>query len=142
MKNLFVPYYLSLKLKCLGFDEPCFAVHNYPHKDAEGLCDEHSFSFALINEIQHDKKEFVSTESLKNSDKYLSAPTWDQGFEFLLQNYKITYQLQYSLIKSYSVSIFQLDTLLFQKYGFDTVEKAKEFAMETMLKNISSVVSC
>ncbi len=137
MKNLFVSYYLSLKLKYLGFDKPCIAVHNYPHKYAEGVCDEHSFSFALINEIQDNQKEFVSTESLSNNGKYLSAPTWEQGFDFLLENFRITHQINYSLIKSYSVSVFKSDTLLIQKYGFDTVEKAKEFAMETMLKNIN-----
>jgi hypothetical protein len=29
MKNEFVPYELALKLKQLGFDEPCIATHGY-----------------------------------------------------------------------------------------------------------------
>lgn len=58
MENQFIPYELSLKIKELGFDEPCLAWY-HPN-------------MYLVYSITKDK------------DSIVNAPLWQQALDFLL----------------------------------------------------------
>lgn len=67
MKDLFLPYQQSLELRELGFDEICLT---------------HYWGENILNEAYGGW--------MKNSNtKYVMAPTWEQAFKWLRENYNI-----------------------------------------------------
>ena len=65
MKDLFLPYQQSLELRELGFDEICLT---------------HYWGENILNEAYGGW--------MKNSNtKYVMAPTWEQAFKWLRENY-------------------------------------------------------
>lgn len=70
MKAQFVTYELSLQLKTLGFDEECFGYY-YKHGNSKNE------QFFVINEQDYPE----------NNKLHISAPLWQQAFEFILQKY-------------------------------------------------------
>lgn len=71
MEKEFVPYELAVKLKALGFDEPCFAFY---------ICKGHP---VMIDEIRNGKC-FDSDES-----EGCLAPTFSQTFRWFREKYAI-----------------------------------------------------
>lgn len=67
MKELFVPYNLSLSLREIGFDEPCLAVY-YP----AGILYQYTKKFGIKNS-EREGKNFQCTAIL-----------WEQAFDWLL----------------------------------------------------------
>jgi len=67
MKDLFIPYQQSLELRELGLDEICLT---------------HYWGENILNEAYGGW--------MKNSNtKYVMAPTWEQAFKWLRENYNI-----------------------------------------------------
>jgi hypothetical protein len=64
MKNQFVSYELSVKLKELGFDEPCLAVYGYTMTDFEKEFRERLVYHEEISLTEGRRMEF---DDLKNS---------------------------------------------------------------------------
>lgn len=71
MQNEFVPYEQTLELKELGIDD--HIKHSYGYYDA-------------------DKKLFISTSLLTNDS--ITAPLWQQAFDFLREKYKFMYLVE------------------------------------------------
>jgi hypothetical protein len=63
MENEFVPYELALRLKALGFDEPCFGYYDNQRKE--------------IDTISSDV-----CERLCKHDTHVKAPTFSQAFRW------------------------------------------------------------
>ncbi len=74
MENEFVPYELSLELKKLGFDEPCFCFY---FSDGEKF--QQQVAFWPNNSYFND-----SPSPLKE----VTAPTYSQAFRFFRNKYK------------------------------------------------------
>ena len=70
MEKEFVPYELSVKLKALGFDEPCFNLY---HKDTHQLMYKSLDGLVMIKIDNH------------NKTNHCSAPTFSQAFRFIMQ---------------------------------------------------------
>jgi len=75
MEKEFVPYELALRMKQLGFDEPCFAGYSE---------DEHGIMLCLMN---------ILSDGLLNNpedeDCECLAPTFSQAFRWLYQKLDI-----------------------------------------------------
>ena len=73
MNKEFVPYELSVKLKELGFDEPCLARH------------------IIMTEWEKPTGEIIlQMVDCLNSDKYLvKAPLFQQAFRFFREKYEL-----------------------------------------------------
>ena len=81
MKHLFIPFELSLKLRDLGFDEPCF-----------GYITERDFSNKMkITNSKLRKEAQVNKLSFKRvmTDR-VAAATYDQAFDFLEDKFGMT----------------------------------------------------
>lgn len=77
MNNLFVNYELALKLKELGFDEPCFGVF---HSNQE-------LNISFSNDFMPTNTWCMTS---KFSDKSnITAPTFSQAFRWLYQKLDI-----------------------------------------------------
>jgi hypothetical protein len=72
MEKEFVPYELALKLKQLGFDEPCFGYYN-----------------ALGNFNLEIHKVNADCNKLGMYGKYCTAPTFSQAFRWFREKYEL-----------------------------------------------------
>jgi hypothetical protein len=75
MEKEFVPYELALRMKQLGFDEPCFGFY-------DDIDDHHPLSFIRIEGL---------SEKLKSS--ITLAPTWQQTFRWFRDEYKLFHEV-------------------------------------------------
>jgi hypothetical protein len=69
MKREFVPFALAVKLKTLGFDEPCLKLW------------EKTILFTSLVDTSEFKKVV--------SERYCSAPTWQSAFRWLLKEHNL-----------------------------------------------------
>ncbi len=72
MEKEFVPYDRALRLKALGFDEPCFGYYH--------VCDGYTkgYAFCYFNEPER-----------YESDSAVLAPTFSQAFRWFREKYQI-----------------------------------------------------
>jgi len=92
MDKEFIGYTESLELKELGFDEPCIAFYKdnkisgckYPDEDSQ---------FDVCTNTQ--MKEY------KNSDKYCSAPLYQQAFRWFREKYNL--KKDYGIFPHYTI---------------------------------------
>jgi hypothetical protein len=71
MEKEFVPYELALKLKELGFDEPCLGYYDNQRKELDTISSE-------------------VCERLCKYDTHIKAPTFSQVFKFFRDNYRLS----------------------------------------------------
>jgi len=80
MKNEFVTYEIALRMKIIGFDEPCLACY----VDEENT-NEVSFTFNTYN-----CEQLIGDNPLKKNSHYnnsITAPTWQQTFNWIYEKY-------------------------------------------------------
>lgn len=92
MKEQFVTYEIALKLKELGFDEPCFGWYSYEE----------------FNPLRIQKCEtYLGIESCTK------APLWQQAIDWFAENYIILIQQQfngYTIVRKFGKKEFISDT--------------------------------
>jgi hypothetical protein len=72
MKQEFVPYELALKLKQLGFDEPCFVLYKASNN----------------NQLAYAPHGITTNSQLSQGDSSnIAAPTFSQAFRWFRENY-------------------------------------------------------
>jgi hypothetical protein len=82
MENLqkeFVPYELALRMKALGFDEPCFAFYQIEYN--EGIP-------VMVDD--NDQYRISGFRTCKNSEipaHYTTTPTWQSAFRWFREKY-------------------------------------------------------
>lgn len=130
MKEQFVPYDLSLKLKELGFDEECLGY--YLNED-----------LAEILEIEEllciDEKHYQKSSAL---GKVCSAPLWQQVFKWFRDKHKLSGEVYYldggwhfdidSLINGWSQYTSP------PKRPFETFESAQEAVVCKLIKMLDN----
>jgi hypothetical protein len=87
MEKEFVPYDIALRLKNLGFDEPCFGLYNLPEQN-----------------LGADLK-FGGNSNKYNSKWKFSAPTFSQAFRWFREKYNLIFQINYLFNGNYQVII-------------------------------------
>jgi hypothetical protein len=70
MNKEFLPYELSLKLKKVGFDEPCFGYYDHQIKELDTISSE-------------------VCERLCKHDTHIKAPTFSQAFRWFREKYHL-----------------------------------------------------
>jgi hypothetical protein len=75
MEKEFVPYELSVKLKALGFNEPCFNLY---HKDTHQLMYKSIDGLVMIKIDNH------------NKTNHCSAPTFSQALRWFRENHRLS----------------------------------------------------
>jgi hypothetical protein len=76
MEKEFVPYELALRMKQLGFDEPCFAFYNGKHLDL-GVWD----------------WEYPAGQKRRDIGECPQAPTFSQAFRWFREKYSMYHQI-------------------------------------------------
>jgi len=88
MEKEFIPYDRALKLKTLGFDEPCFGY--YVDGELRGI----NLGIEQLGGIEPYYQRFgfhtLSNHNIDNPNKIVvTAPTYSQAFRFFRENYKL-----------------------------------------------------
>jgi hypothetical protein len=124
MEKEFVPYELAVKLKALGFDEPClFAFDNCstPMRCSDLRTNEQKF-----NGVNY------------NSSTYTSQPTLSQAFRWFRENGIDTAIIPMIIdtYKEYQFIIFALDEVV--EVGFDTYEEAELACLDKLIEIVKN----
>jgi hypothetical protein len=109
MEKEFVPYELALRMKALGFDEPCFGYF---------LSD----------------RMFINAKITRQTGDAISSPTWQSAFRWFREKYKLN-QLVTRLPKHYVGVIDSEDgiiQLFYQRH--DTYEEAELACLKKLLE--------
>lgn len=69
MKDLFVPYEVALKMKELGFNEPCFGRWWFNNN---------------IHKLNEEELEIIKSYYFELPEYYILAPIYQQAFSFLI----------------------------------------------------------
>jgi hypothetical protein len=137
MEKEFVPYTLALRLKVLGFDEPCFAFYNYNSQ--------------LCRYMNPDKDwNSLNHQQLKNSKITLpdthTAPTYSQAFRWFRKKQEIEGFVHKSIEGNYYFVIKRLGNNESNMYEFtkttpktfDTYEEAEIACLEKLIEIVES----
>ena len=122
MEKEFVPYELSVKLKELGFDEPCFGVWNSPKGKMEVTL---VYMGNLHNGYINDKESFK-----------ICAPLWQQAFDWFREKGLHSWIYQSN---RYSFHYTILKEGRYAKNGSDTIhyQEARQACLEKLIELIT-----
>ena len=114
MEKEFVPYELAVKLKALGFDEPCIATHGY-------------------------LELYINTD-----DGHLKAPLYRQAFRWFREKYKLHTEIRTYTEKYFTIIIQECkDIVKYIEYGgidlkFNTHEEAELACLKKLIEIVES----
>jgi hypothetical protein len=113
MEKEFVPYELALRMKQLGFDEPCFAFYNGKHLDLDVW-----------------DWEYPAGQKRRNIGECPQAPLFQQAFRWFREKLKNSGLEPYDMVKNYSynmkVSWEEAEAACLEKLLSIVEEKQKE----------------
>ena len=121
MEKEFVPYNLALKMKQLGFDEPCIYY-----------VDKQNNSF--IYNFQRHPDEFIEWCGVK----VISTPTFSQAFRWFRDEYKlfgeITLTSKQEDIEAFEFFVLNINEPLFESNDYTNYEEAEIACLEKLIE--------
>jgi hypothetical protein len=129
MEKEFVPYELALRLKALGFNEPCFGYYKAEYEDG--------INPLPVNLILEQNK------ASSNVFYKTSAPTWQQAFRWFRENYNLISSIDtiiYGCTLNEQEFHYKIITNTgFGSYGqFGTYEEAELECLKKLLEIVES----
>jgi hypothetical protein len=128
MEKEFVPYELAVKLKALGFDEPCFRFY--------------SERYTIDSKTGGDIKmgEFYLTDTPRQKTIRCKAPTFSQAFRWFREKYEL-----FCWIEKFHVDetyIFQIPPANFTKIQghYITYEEAELACLKKLIQIIKTKI--
>ena len=124
MKKEFVPYELAVKLKVLGFDEPCFCFYQIEYAEIRPTMVDDDEQYRL-----------TGYRTCKNSEipkHYTSAPTFSQVFRWLREKYDLNYVIVKA--ESWFYTINGCNT----QEGFNTYEEAELACLDKLIEIVET----
>jgi hypothetical protein len=126
MEKEFAPYEMALRLKALGFDEPCFAKY-------QKLSESANYQLQLL------QKE----RNCNRLDTAISAPTFSQAFRWFRKNYGLWFRPDYyDELKEYNFqgNIHKLGNFssLADIGNYNTCEEAELACLEKIIEIVES----
>ena len=136
MEKEFIPYELAVKLKELGFDEPCFAyflnsILQYPAWEKD---------YSYFNEMSDINPNFKKHE-------HVLAPTWQSAFRWFRDNHhafhevfidclpKVGVPLEEDLMFSFTIHLVKEDKLVCgPRDTYRTQEEAEFACLEKLIE--------
>ena len=126
MEKEFIPYKLALRMKALGFDEPCLAIHSNANPKT-GLYTLNKYRLKLIKQGSQ-------------KDKGVKAPTFSQAFRWFRDEHGISGSIQIEH-DAYQWSIFEegeTSGLASDNWDGTDYEEAELACLEKLLEIVES----
>ncbi len=131
MNKEFVNYNQALKLKELGFDEPCFGFYQLEYGEIRPIMVDDDEQYRL-----------TGYRTCKNSEipkHYTSAPTFSQAFRWFREKYGMIFTLIASTYYYPSVSFINTDGNSEIELGeFETYEEAEIACLEKLIEIVEN----
>ena len=140
MEKEFVSYTLALKLKVLGFDEPCFGY--YVDGELRGI----NLGIEELGGVEPYYQRFgfhtLSNHNIDNQNKIVvTAPTFSQAFRWFREKYNLICRVS---VTSYGCTLDEQEfyCVITSKYGtasyeiFNTYEEAELDCLEKLIEII------
>jgi hypothetical protein len=118
MEKEFVPYELALKIKQLGFDEPCFAYYD-------------------VIKVELDTISSEVCERLCKHNTHIKAPTFSQVFRWFREKYNMKPCFDWHPTEKYRYCIYYSVNTYFQICDFETYEEAELACLEKLIEIVS-----
>lgn len=114
----FVTYNQALKLKVLGFDEPCFGWYKLPNKR---LCGEY---------------EMVTFQNNYPHIKFIGTPTFSQAFRWFIEKYGYLSYIDMDNYSFYRYTIYKGKGI--SEAPFETYEEAELACLDKLIEIVES----
>jgi hypothetical protein len=127
MEKEFVPYELALKMKQLGFDEPCFG---YWYTEQE--------------EYKKIDIQLATIDFLEGEEDYILALTWQQAFRWFREKYQLQSEIFWITDMNcfwYKTGKFKYGSRDLSKDGYKTYEKAELVCLEKLIEIVEQIKS-
>ena len=111
MTQEFVPYELAVKLKAIGFDEPCFATWSGETLDM--------------------------SLQIPSDDYFTKAPTFSQAFRWFREKYGLGHMINGIGYESFIMNIGGV-LHIFNAFDFETYEEAELACLERLIEIVES----
>jgi hypothetical protein len=125
MEKEFVPYELALRMKQLGFDEPCLAYYQKSAVIGDDTI--------LPIQIRNKASNFNDNEYSKMGVPFCSAPTFSQAFRWFREKYDcigFIYQPNETGYWAYSLE---------DKAKYDTYEEAELACLDKLIEVVEQI---
>jgi hypothetical protein len=148
MEKEFAPYELALKMKQLGFDEPCLGGYNPNPVNDDDLG---TLIYPTIKlDFEDEDIIFNDTESNQPNcwtieDDVILAPTFSQAFRWFREKYKLHAEIRSYTAKYFTIIIQELkDIVRYIEYGgidlkFNTYEEAEIACLEKLIEIVEKL---
>lgn len=144
MEKQFVPYELAVKLKELGFDEPCFGIYDGRECKNDGYLNTIYYSNPPYRGVKPSEKNIKYPESYLYKTPVL-APLWQQAFDWFRDIKGLPASIGLTIDnKGYTFLITNLgkipkvDHLTFpDKLDYGTYEQARHACLEKLIELIT-----
>ena len=141
MEKDFIPHELALRLKMLGFDEPCLGYYAKYNDDTRPP----RLSFNLPKHLKSNShlkylETLPSGEGLfiGINDGGCAAPTFSQAFRWFREKYSYDISIVRRTVKAYKFEIQKLvyegDDYFFNDFSFDTYEEAELACIDKLIE--------
>ena len=139
MEKEFVKYPLALRLKALGFDEPCFGRYYYKE------------SYPMLNpQSEETELVFEFGQYIRQTEVTLLAPTFSQAFRWFRDNYRMFHEvfidteptvdepdkLEFTYIVLHMVGMEEMHTS--KNKRFKTYEEAELACLDKLIEIVES----
>ena len=126
MTQEFVPYEQALKLKQLGFDEPCLSIY-----DKDSVLQRSLLEYPIIN----------SKNGFHEHWNITTAPLYQQAFRWFREKYKMAI-INPDWNNKFKYKVFNLHLLtqgvLVEETGFQTYEEAELACLNKLIEIVES----
>ena len=126
MTQEFVPYEQALKLKQLGFDEPCLSIY-----DKDSVLQRSLLEYPIIN----------SKNGFHEHWNIITAPLYQQAFRWFREKYKMAI-INPDWNNKFKYKVFNLHLLtqgvLVEETGFQTYEEAELACLNKLIEIVES----
>ena len=133
MEKEFVPYDRALKLKALGFDEPCFAAYS----EDEAV----SNLFSYWNNLADMSELFISQDNCEKFNYECLAPTFSQAFRWFRAKYNLYYTIDKQGYWFFEIKkdegFGDLDVIL-TSYDYETYEEAELACIDKLIEIVEN----
>jgi len=130
MEKEFIPFELSLKMKQLGFDEPCFAFYNYNSQLCRYMNPDKDWNNLNHQQLKNSKITIPNTHT---------APTFSQAFRWFREKYNLHInKTGNNYFTSFNMTESKIEVLSFVRYT-DTENHYEEAELACLIKLIEIV---
>ena len=129
MEKEFVTYQLALRMKALGFDEPCFGRYYYKE------------SYPMLNpQSEETELVFEFGQYIRQTEVTLLAPTFSQAFRWFRERYELHSTITSISQESWQWHIQKPGQQLGKLYNEDfyTYEEAELACLEKLIEIVKS----